>query len=135
MQGGNPTLHGGRRKGHDIVDGNQLVDAKLLVPASASEKTRYPGCTHKLRRDRWKPFNPTLTTHIMLVEFPSDWTGQSSTSFTETKITIRHKDVRLFLIEVAEFNEILAEGREEAEAANWAFIILADDWLKQQRVH
>ena len=134
-QGGNPTLHGGRRRGHDIVDGDQLVDAKLLVPASKSEKTRYPGCTHKLRRDRWRPFDPNRTTHIMLVEFPSDWTGQSSTSFVETTITIRHEDVRLYLIEVAEFNAILDEGREEAQNEKWAFIILDGDWLKQHRVH
>ncbi|MDX3247557.1 hypothetical protein [Streptomyces sp. ME18-1-4] len=135
LQGGNPTLHGGRRKGHDIVDGDHLIDAKLLVSASASEQTRYPGCTHKLRRDRWKAFDPTRTTHIMLVEFPSDWSAESRTSFTETTITIRHEDVRLYLIEVAEFNEILAEGREEAEVENWAFIILDADWLKQHRVH
>ncbi|WP_415958864.1 hypothetical protein [Streptomyces sp. 021-4] len=134
-QGGNPTLHGGRRRGHDIVDGDQLVDAKLLVPASKSEKTRYPGCTYKLRRDRWRPFDPTHITHIMLVEFPWDWTGQSSTSFVETTITIRHEDVRLYLIEVAEFNATLDEGREEAENEKWAFIILDDDWLKQHRVH
>jgi hypothetical protein len=45
-QGGSPALHGGRRKGHDIVDGKQLIDAKLPGPASASEKKR-EGCTHK----------------------------------------------------------------------------------------
>jgi len=66
-QGGSPTLHGGRRKGHDIVDGGQLIDAKLLVPASAGEKKR-EGCTHKLRRDLWRPFDPARTTHVMLVE-------------------------------------------------------------------
>ncbi|WP_281247750.1 hypothetical protein [Streptomyces colonosanans] len=38
-------------------------------------------------------------------------------------------------IDVEEFNEILADGREEAEAENWAFILLDDDWLKQHRVH
>lgn len=135
VQGGSPTLHGGRRRGHDIVDGDQLVDAKLLVSASASEMTHYPGCTHKLRRHQWKAFDPALTTHIMLVEFPSDWSAESLTSFAETTITIRHEDVRLYLVEVAEFNEILAEGRDEAEAKNWAFIILDDDWLKQHRVH
>lgn len=133
-QGGSPTLHGGRRRGHDIVSGDQLVDAKLLVPTSASEQRRYPGCTHKLRRDGWKSFDPASTTHVMLVEFPPDWTAQSTTSFTETAITIHHENVHLYLIEVPEFNEILAEGREEAEIESWAFIILGDDWLKEHQV-
>jgi hypothetical protein len=74
-QGGSPTLYGGRRKGHDVTDGEQLIDAKLLVPASASEAKR-EGCTRKLRHDLWKAFDPDRTTQVMLVEFPSDWTGQ-----------------------------------------------------------
>jgi hypothetical protein len=134
-EGRNPVLHGGRRRGHDIADGDQLIDAKLLVPASASEKSDYPGCTHKLRRDLWRPFDPARTTHLMLVEFPPDWTGQSRTSFAETTITIRHENVRLYLIEVPEFNEILAEQREQAEDEKWAFIILDDDWLTDHQVH
>lgn len=134
-KGGSPVLHGGRRKGHDIADGDQLIDAKLLVPTSASEKNQYPGCTHKLRRDLWRPFDPDRTTHVMLVEFPHDWTGQSITSFERTTITIRHESVRLYLIEVPEFNEILAEQREQAEDEKWAFIILDDDWLTGHQVH
>jgi hypothetical protein len=134
-QGGNPTLHGGRRKGHDIVSGDQLIDAKLLVATSASEKRRFPGCTHKLRRDRWKPFDPAKTTHVMLVEFPADWTAQSKTGFTETTITIQHENVHLCLIDVPELNEILAEDREEAEDNNWAFIILGEDLLKEHQVY
>lgn len=134
-QGGSPTLHGGRRKGHDIVNGDQLIDAKLLVPTSASEKRRFPGCTHKLRRDRWKPFDPAKTTHVMLVEFPADWTAQSKTGFTETTITIQHENVHLYLIGVPELNEILADGREEAENNNWAFIILGEDLLKEHQVY
>jgi hypothetical protein len=51
------------------VDGERLIDAKLLVPASAIEKNR-ERCARKLRRDRWKPFDTARTTHIMLVEFP-----------------------------------------------------------------
>lgn len=134
-QGGSPTLHGGRRRGHDIVNGDQLVDAKVLVPTSASEKKHFRECTHKLRRDGWKLFDPAKTTHVMLVEFPADWTGESRTSFAETTITIRHENVHLYLIEVTEFNEILAEGREEAENENWAFIILGNDWLKEHQVY
>lgn len=57
-EGRNPVLHGGRRRGHDIADGGQLIDAKLLVPTSASEKSDFHGCTHKLRRDLWRPFDP-----------------------------------------------------------------------------
>lgn len=134
-EGGSPTLYGGRRQGHDIVNGDQLVDAKLLVPTSASEKRRFPGCTHKLRRDGWKPFDPDRTTHVMLVEFPADWTGQSKTGFAETTIIIRHENVHLYLIEVSELNEMLAEGREEAEDEGWAFIILDGDWLKEHQVY
>jgi hypothetical protein len=133
-QGGSPTLYGGRRKGHDVTDGEQLIDAKLLVPASASE-TKREGCTRKLRRDLWKAFDPDRTTHVMLVGFPPDWTGQSSTSFKKTTITIQHEDVRLYLVEVDEINDILASRRAEAEAARWAFIFLEDDWLEQHRVH
>jgi hypothetical protein len=69
----------------------------------------------------------------MLVEFPTDWTPQSTTSFTETAITVRHENVHLYLIEVPEFNEILVEGREEAETEMWAFI-LDDAWLKEHQV-
>ena len=134
-EGGTPVLHGGRRKGHDIADGGQLIDAKLLAPASASEKREYPGCTHKLRRDLWRPFDPARTTQVVLVEFPPDWTAGSSTSFAETTITIRHENVRLYLIEVPEFNEILAEQREQAEDEKWAFIILDDYWLTEHQVH
>lgn len=134
-QGGSPTVHGGRRKGHDIVNGDHLVDAKLLVPTSASERRKFPGCTHKLRRDGWKLFDPAKTTHVMLVEFPPDWTGQSNTGFAETTITIRHENVHLYLFDVPELNEILAEGRQEAEDKNWAFIILGDDLLKEHQVH
>jgi len=123
------------RKGHDIADGGQLIDAKLLAPASASEKREYPGCTHKLRRDLWRPFDPARTTQVVLVEFPPDWTAGSSTSFAETTITIRHENVRLYLIEVPEFNEILAEQREQAEDEKWAFIILDDYWLTEHQVH
>ncbi|KJY30294.1 hypothetical protein [Streptomyces sp. NRRL S-495] len=133
-RGGEPTLYGGRRKGHDIVDGGWLVDAKLLVAASAGELSRVPGCTHKLRRDLWKPFDQDHTTHIVLVEFPLDWTAESTTSFARTTITIRHEDLHLYLVEVAEFNEVLRDGREEAEAAKWAFIHLDDVWLNEHRV-
>ena len=133
-QGGSPTVYGGRRKGHDVMDGEQLIDAKLLVPASASE-TKREGCTRKLRRDLWKAFDPALTTHVMLVDFPPDWTGQSSTSYSQTTITIQHEDVRLYLVEVDEINDLLASRRAEAEAARWAFIFLEDDWLKQHLVH
>lgn len=133
-QGGSPTLYGGRRKGHDVTDGEQLIDAKLLVPASASEAKR-EGCTRKLRRDLWKAFDPVLTTHVMLVDFPAEWTGQSDTSFSQTTITIQHDDVRLYLVEVDEINEILASRRAEAEAARWAFIFLDDDWLEERLVH
>jgi hypothetical protein len=133
-RGGSPTLYGGRRKGHDVADGGQLIDAKLLVPASASEAKR-EGCTRKLRRDLWKAFDPALTTQVMLVDFPPDWTGQSSTSFKTTTITIQHEDVRLYLVEVEEINDLLASRRTEAEAAGWAFIFLEDDWLEQHLVH
>lgn len=133
-KGGSPTLYGGRRKGHDVTNGKQLIDAKLLVPASASEAKR-EGCTRKLRRDLWKAFDPTLTTDLMLVDFPPDWTGQSSTSFKKTTITIQHEKVRLYLVEVDEINDMLASRRAEAEAARWAFIFLEDDWLEQHRVH
>lgn len=133
-QGGSPTLYGGRHKGHDVANGKQLIDAKLLVPASASEAKR-EGCTRKLRRDLWKAFDPDLTTHVMLVDFPPDWTGQSSTSFSQTTITIRHDDVRLYLVDVDEINDMLASRRAEAEAAGWAFIFLDDDWLEEHRVH
>jgi len=133
-QGGSPALHGGRRKGHDIVDGGQLIDAKLLVPASAGEKKR-EGCTHKLRRDLWRPFDPARTTHVMLVEFPPDWTAASSPAFTKTTITIRHENIRLYLVKVDELNELLASRREQAENEKWAFIFLEDDWLDDHRVH
>jgi hypothetical protein len=114
-EGGNPTLHGGRHKGHDIVSGDQFIDAKLLVPMSASEKNREPGCTHKLRRDLWTAFDPANTTHIMFVQFPPDWTGQSTTTFAETTITIQHENVHLYLADVTDLNELLADGREQAE--------------------
>jgi hypothetical protein len=71
----------------------------------------------------------------MLVDFPPDWTGQSDTSFSQTTITIQHEDVRLYLVEVDEINEILASRRAEAEAARWAFIFLDDDWLEEHLVH
>jgi hypothetical protein len=69
----------------------------------------------------------------VLVEFPPDWTAESSTSFDQTTITIAHENVRLYLIEVPEFNEILAEQREQAEDEKWAFIILDDYWLTKHQ--
>jgi hypothetical protein len=134
-EGGSPVLHGGRHKGHDIVNGDQLVDAKLLVPMSASEKGQEPGCTRKLRRDLWAAFDPAVTTHVMLVEFPPDWSGYSTTSHTETTVTIRHENVRLYLADVADLNELLADGRDQAEDEEWAFIYLADTWLRHRQVH
>ena len=91
--------------------------------------------THKLRRDLWRPFDPARTTQVVLVEFPPDWSAESSTSFDQTTITIRHENVRLYLIEVPEFNEILAEQREQAEDEKWAFIILDDYWLTKHQKH
>ncbi|MET9887136.1 hypothetical protein ABZZ20_29180 [Streptomyces sp. NPDC006430] len=96
---------------------------------------RHPGCNYKLHRHLCKAFDPARTTHLMLVVFPLGWTGQRTTSFAETTITIRHEDVRLYLVEVDEFNEIFPEGRAEAETKKWAFVILDDEWLKQHRVH
>jgi hypothetical protein len=50
-------------------------------------------------------------------------------------ITIRRENVHLYLTEVAEFNELLAAEREQAENEEWAFMILLDDdWLEKHRV-
>jgi len=54
-EGGTPVLQGGRRKGHDITDGGQLIDAKLLVPPPPARRGSTPTATHKLRRDLWRP--------------------------------------------------------------------------------
>ncbi|MFF1593086.1 MULTISPECIES: hypothetical protein [unclassified Streptomyces] len=134
-QGDSPVLKGGRTRGHDIVNGDQLIDAKLLVAASNTDQKKYPGCTHKLRRDLWRAFDPARTTHLMFVEFPPDWIGMSSTSFTETVIRIRHEGIGLFLFSVAEFNKVLASGRAEAEEKRWAYIILDREWLEEHRVY
>ncbi|MFZ3562875.1 hypothetical protein ACOKM5_43870 [Streptomyces sp. BH097] len=134
-QGGDPVLKGGRTKGHDIVDGDRLVDAKLLVALGPSQQKKYPGCTHQLYRARWRAFDPAYTTHLMLVEFPADWTGTSSGSFTETVIRIQHSGIRLYFCDVAEFNDMLAEGRTEAEENGWVFIILDQAWLDEHRVY
>lgn len=69
------------------------------------------------------------------MEFPPDSTAESTTSFDQTTITIRHANVRLYLIEVPEFNEILAEQREQAEEEKRALIILDDYWLTEHQVH
>lgn len=134
-QGGSPVLHGGRRKGHDIVDGKKLIDAKILVPTSRSEQKRDPGCTYKLRRDLWRAFDPAKTTHIILVAFPPDWIGESTTSLGKTTITIQHENVRLYSVLVEDINKLLADGREQAEEEEWAFIHLLDEWLEPLCVH
>jgi hypothetical protein len=130
-----PVLKRGRTRGHDIVNGDQLIDAKLLVAASNTEQKKYPGCTHKLCRDLWRAFDPARTTHLMFVEFPADCTGTSRASFTETVIRIRHEGIGLFLFSVAEFNKVLASGRAEAEEAQWAYIILDREWLEEHQVY
>lgn len=131
-QGGSPIFLGGRRRGHDIRDTDLLIDAKVLVPLSASERRTWPGCEWKVARDRHVLFNPVTTTHIALVALPDDM-GFTVTSDNGTvTINATTNGAQIFTVPVDEINEQLDPDNPEAEG--WRYLILESQWLNQHRV-
>ncbi|MEV0399423.1 hypothetical protein [Actinoallomurus sp. NPDC050550] len=131
-QGGNPVLFGGRRAGHDISDQDMLIDAKVLVPTTPSERRTWPGHDWKVARDRHAPFNPEKTTHIALVALPEDMPFELVDDGGRVSISTAYKDAEIFLIAVAEFNNLLDPVAGDTE--RWRYLILETSWLHQHRV-
>ena len=131
-QGGSPVLLGGRRRGHDISDAGQLIDAKVLVPLSASELRNWPGCAWKVARDRHVLFNPITTTHVALVALPDDMAFTVTSDNGTVTINAKTEGAQIFLIDVNEFNDQLDPDNPDAEG--WRYLILETDWLNRHRV-
>lgn len=131
-QGGDPVLLGGRRRGHDISDAGQLIDAKVLVPLSAAERRTWPGCEWKVARDRHVLFNPVTTTQVALVALPDDM-GFTVTSDNGTvTINATTNGAQIFTVPVDAINEQLDPDNPDAEG--WRYLILETQWLDQHRV-
>ncbi|MFJ7098846.1 hypothetical protein ACIQWL_53655 [Streptomyces mirabilis] len=131
-RGGSPILFGGRRAGHDIRDDDMLIDAKILVPTSPSERRTWPGHEWKVARDRHAHFNPDKTTHIALVVLPDDMAFELTDNDGRVSVSASCKNSEIFLISVASFNDLLdpEAGAEE----RWRYLILETSWLKQHQV-
>jgi hypothetical protein len=131
-QGGSPLLLGGRRRGHDVSDADLLIDAKVLVPLSASERRTWPGCEWKVARDRHVLFNPITTTHIALVALPDDMGLTVTSDDGAVTINATTKGAQIFVVEVDEFNDQLDPDNPDAEG--WRYLILETEWLERHRV-
>lgn len=131
-EGGAPTLFGGRRAGHDIRDDDMLIDAKVLVPTSPSERRTWPDHDWKFARDRHALFNPDKTTHIAFVSLPEDMAFELSDDGGRVSISTSYKGASIFLVPVEELNGLLDPATGAAE--NWRYLILETSWLDGHRV-
>jgi hypothetical protein len=132
-QDGSPILFGGRRRGHDVRDGDMLIDAKVLVPTSRGERHEWPGHDWKFFRDRHALFNPAKTTHIAFVLFPKDLALDVEDDGGE-RLMIRAspKGTAIFLVQVEEINDLL--NPEKAQRKKWQWLLLETAWLNQHQV-
>ncbi|MFD5123639.1 hypothetical protein [Streptomyces sp. NPDC058385] len=131
-QGGRPVLFGGRKAGHDIIDQDMLIDAKVLVTTTASERRTWPGHNWKVARDRHAHFNPEKTTHVALVALPEDMAFELVDDGGRVSISTNYKEAAIYLIAVEEFNDLL--DPEAGAAERWRYLILETTWLHQHRV-
>ncbi len=127
-QGGNPTLLGGNQRGHDVQDGDMLIDAKVLIPTSASERRAWPGHDWKVTRDRHKLFDPVETTHIALVAFPDEMPFETTAGSGRLSVTTSCTDAAIYLVFAEELNGLLDPG------GSWRVLPLETSWLERHRV-
>ncbi|GAA4947329.1 hypothetical protein GCM10023205_04030 [Yinghuangia aomiensis] len=131
-QGGRPVLVGGRKAGHDIIDQDMLIDAKVLVPTTVGERRRWPGHDWKVARDLHAHFNPEKTTHVALVALPEEMAFELVDDEGRVSISTNYKEAVIYLIRVDDFNDLLAP--EAGAAERWRYLILKTTWLDQHRV-